>query len=187
MPEFITLPKRYEAGSIVFHHDLRSKKKRPYVIISNDNAAIEGDTDYIVLPITTKNRKKSKYSIEVDHQSSGLKQVSYIRSNKPDVITQKGISKKIGNVEADLLKLSIDRLEDCFIKDQSLSKYQKSFGLWIKAYNVAFDKSYTLSDATDQMKDDFHISIGRLISKNKLLIKLVIKPEYLERIKVNFS
>jgi hypothetical protein len=124
--------------------------------------------------------------IEVDHESCGLKEPSFIKGNKPDVITQDGIIKLIGNVDSVILEQSKEALEDC-IKDESMSRYKESFMYWIKAYNVAYRLSYTLSDATNGMKDEFHTSIGRFIFENKSVLKISLNPEYLDILKIRIE
>lgn len=178
---------RYDAGSIVLHQDLRSDKKRPYLIVSNNSGALEGDSDYIVLPITkSEGKRKKKHFIELDHRSCGLSVPSYIKGNKPDVITQDGIIKQFGSTDSALLELSRKVLWDC-IKDESVNDYQRSFKHWIEAYNVAFKKNYTILNVTEGMKDAFHVSMGRFINKNKSIIRIVFKPEYLAELKARIE
>jgi hypothetical protein len=171
---------RYAMGTIVKHYDKRSEKDRPYLIVSNRKSGTDGYGEYIVLPITGAKKKRKKwFYVEPDYKTCGLTKRSYIRGNKPDVILHETILEVMGSVPEFILEQSKKRLNEC-ICDESLSIYQKSFTHWVEAYNIAYNKNYSIGNSTAQMKDEFHISIGRFINKNRNLITLVFKPEYLE-------
>ena len=85
--------------------DLTSHKKRPVIIISNDD--YNGYSEDVIVVAVTSNLEQVKYSIPIDNsglEEGSLKVQSMVRPDKIYTLHQGIIIKKFGKVSEDVFK-----------------------------------------------------------------------------------
>ncbi|WP_238653554.1 type II toxin-antitoxin system PemK/MazF family toxin [Paenibacillus piscarius] len=166
---------RYDAGDVIEAKDSKSGKRRPFLIISNDRAAIQGDSDYVVLKITSKN-KRTNYDIDFNWRKVGLDQKSIIRSNKFDSLSKEECSKYFGSIEEEKLNDILEKCGTILIRDKE-SEYNRAFRHWLKAYNIIKKSNYKIDNAPLEVRDKFNREIAILDG----YLRLVFHPDYLAK------
>lgn len=92
--------------------DLSSNKKRPVIIISNDNYN-KNNLDTVVVALTSNLMFKNKYSIEIDNhnlEKGKLPQKSQIRCDKIYTLSKNIVVKKFNKVNKQTYELIKQKL-----------------------------------------------------------------------------
>lgn len=77
--------------------------KRPAIVVSNDKGNQHSPT-MLVVPLTTKNKKKLPTHLIIEPEKSGLKEISTALFEQVKVADKKRIIKKIGRIDNSLIE-----------------------------------------------------------------------------------
>ncbi|MEK5398428.1 type II toxin-antitoxin system PemK/MazF family toxin [Paenibacillus sp. FSL K6-2859] len=166
---------RYNAGDVIKAWDSKSGYGRPYLIISNDKAVIQGDSDYIALKITSQD-KRTNFDIDFNWKKAGLLKKSIIRSNKFDSLSKEDCIECYGSIEEETFNAILEKCGTILINDKD-SEYNRAFKQWLKAYNIIKKTNHKLDDATLDIRDKFNREIAILDGQ----LRIVFHPDYLAR------
>jgi len=99
-------------GDVWLVYDEKSKKLRPFIILSDELSGI--DVDVSVAPTTTK-ENRNIFDIEIEHwQEAGLGKPSIARCSKVHYIHHRLFRKKLGKLHENDLQLIDDALKKFF-------------------------------------------------------------------------
>jgi mRNA interferase MazF len=100
--------------------DLSSKKKRPVIIVSNDDYN-QNNFDIVVVALTSNLNFKNKYCIGIDSnnlESGKLPQISQIRCDKIYSLSTTIIAKKFDRINISTYTLIKNKIEELFNENE---------------------------------------------------------------------